>query len=163
MSNELLRIHDENNNCDLVAVANPMGNFHMSTYAEMQDGTQKPVDGWYLFSKMIEKLGQGGGGGGGVMVVNFAYDEDTNSIIADHTAQEVEAAMETGMVIGYFDTVTYIAMYLDGVNSNDGIDIGACFMRAAWDSAKSAYVLTPKFGIDTTDRTKWKEFQHPLQ
>lgn len=61
MSNELLRIHDENNNCDLVAVANPMGNFHMSTYAEMQDGTQKPVDGWYLFSKMIEKLGQGGG------------------------------------------------------------------------------------------------------
>ena len=60
MSNELLRIHDENNNCDLVAVANPMGNFHMSTYAEMQDGTQKPVDGWYLFSKMIEKLGQGG-------------------------------------------------------------------------------------------------------
>lgn len=60
MSNELLRIHDENNNCDLVAVANPMGNFHMSTYAEMEDGTVKPVDGWYLFSKMIEKLGQGG-------------------------------------------------------------------------------------------------------
>ena len=61
MSNELLRIHDENNNCDLVAVANPMGNFHMSTYAEMEDGTQKPVDGWYLFSKMIEQIGSGGG------------------------------------------------------------------------------------------------------
>lgn len=102
--------------------------------------------------------GGGGGGGGGVMVVNFTYDEDTNSIISDHTVEEVETALETGMVIGYFDTVTYIAMYLDGVSSADGIAVGACFMRAAWDSEKSAYTLTPKFGIDKTDRTKWKDF-----
>lgn len=157
MSNELLRIHDENKNCDLVAVANPMGNFHMSTYAEMQDGTQKPVDGWYLFSKMIEKLGQGGGGSGGVTVVNFDYDEEIHSIVADHTVSEVKSAVKTGIVIGRFDNSSYIAMRLDSVNPSDGIQVGVCFMKVAWDSSKSAYVLTPRFGIDKTDNTKWKD------
>lgn len=100
MSNELLRIHDENNNCDLVAVANPMGNFHMSTYAEMQDGTQKPVDGWYLFSKMIEKLDRGG-----PMVVDFTLDRQTNTVTGTKTVAEVTAAMKEGIVVATFSTI----------------------------------------------------------
>lgn len=101
MSSELLRIHDENNNCDLVAVANPMGNFHMSTYAEMQDGTLKPVDGWYLFSKMIEKLGQGGGEQpeSGVTVVAFELDSHEN-VTGSLTPEQVKTAMLTTIVIG---------------------------------------------------------------
>lgn len=110
MSNELLRIHDENNNCDLVAVANPMGNFHMSTYAEMQDGTQKPVDGWYLFSKMIEKLGQGGEQpGSGPMVVDFTLDEQTGTLTGTKTVAEVTAAMKEGIVVAIFSTINSVA------------------------------------------------------
>lgn len=111
MSSELLRIHDENNNCDLVAVANPMGNFHMSTYAEMQDGTLKPVDGWYLFSKMIEKLGQGGGSGGGVVIIEI------NSVTGEPSIPktEIDSLVRSGvMVLAKIDDAT-IPMVCDGV------------------------------------------------
>lgn len=111
MSSELLRIHDENNNCDLVAVANPMGNFHMSTYAEMQDGTQKPVDGWYLFSKMIEKLGQGGGGAE-TIVFTADSDESYAQLNDGKKASDIGAAFENniGRVFIENDDVLYLVM-----------------------------------------------------
>lgn len=54
MNKELLRIYDEDTACDLVAVSNPNGNFHMSTYAEDEDGNQKPVDDWYMLQKVVD-------------------------------------------------------------------------------------------------------------
>lgn len=111
-----------------------------------------------LVGAINEVAAGGGGGGGGVTVVHFDYDEDLNKIVADHTVQEVKSAIKTGFVIGIFDGTVYIAMDLDGTKFDDGIQGGACFMKVGWDSTKSAYVLSPKFGIDKTDGTSWKDF-----
>lgn len=57
---ELLRITDEETGYDLVAVQNPHGDFGISTFAENEDG-RKPVDGKYMLSKIIRRIGNGGG------------------------------------------------------------------------------------------------------
>lgn len=55
----LMRIHDDENDCDLVSVKNPLGHFGMSIFAE-KNGARKPVDGMHMLSKMIEQVGNGG-------------------------------------------------------------------------------------------------------
>lgn len=151
MSSELLRIHDENNNCDLVAVANPMGNFHLSTYAEMQDGTQKPVDGWYLFSKMIEKLGQGGSSGGGVVIIEISQETGEPSI----PRNEIDSLVRSGvMVLAKIGEAT-IPMVCDGVGgkmeffglvgagfSDDGKLNYADAYDAMWDDLTNKFIVT---------------------
>lgn len=148
MSNELLRIHDENNNCDLVAVANPMGNFHMSTYAEMQDGTQKPVDGWYLFSKMIEKLGQGGSTYDAVL----CYEEYSGwSVDGDFNDCLTKARNGNPLTIAWVDTTAGVntrLCYENQVEENDDI-IHLSFIDSDTNGLYSYKLMWSENGIDT--------------
>lgn len=136
MSSELLRIHDENNNCDLVAVANPMGNFHMSTYAEMQDGTQKPVDGWYLFSKMIEKLGQGGEQPESNVLVVHIIDNGGN-YTKDHTYAEIVAAFPN--VVIYDESTIGKYQYISGITSGGDVVATRMYVEASVGNISSIY------------------------
>lgn len=113
-----------------VKVNVPSGSSTLSGLTDVD--ISNPTDGQTLVynaesGKWENGAGGGGGGGGGPLLVNFAYDETSDSYPGDKTAGEVLASCEQyGFATGICDGNTARPIIIRAIGSPDGIvcDLG---------------------------------------
>ena len=82
-----------------------------------------PTDGQTLvYNATSGKWENGAGGGGGPLLVNFAYDKESDSYPGDKTAGEVLASCEQyGFAIGVCDGATNVPLVITAQGGANGI------------------------------------------